>query len=198
MTFVNVIRNKAAFFLVCATIFMIVCAVSMIDSGRCLKTRNASLGIVSFELAWSNERAKQIRSEWESGYCNGDVISFNSQHNAEPGSLIIEKAKQNILLDYLFLFAYPFFFAVSIILLDRPNQVNLSSMAKTMLTLAIAAGLLDSIENIFMYLYLTRSTESSFLFALPATVKFALVVVVIFYLILVFASSLGLVKRRLQ
>lgn len=190
--FVHIVRNKPALSLAFAALFMIVSAVQMVDSGRCLKTKEASNGIISLELAWDKEHAKKIAEEWRAGYCNGDVISFKTQDNPDPSTIIINKAKENIILDFLFLIAYPLFFVVSILLLDPRNaySTEVNGISQIMVTLSIGAGFLDAIENIFMYQFLLGNTDLHFLFTLPATIKFLFVFLVIVFIIVYFIRSI--------
>lgn len=52
-------------------------------TGRCLKTPSAPKGIVSLELAWSNEVAEVIRKEWRQSYCiDGKVIDITENKDA--------------------------------------------------------------------------------------------------------------------
>jgi hypothetical protein len=194
--FVNVIRNNPALSLTFATLFLLITPFRMVDSGRCLKTKLAPGGIVSLELAWSKVHAKNIRDEWRSGYCNGAVISFKPQANVAPSSTIINKAKQNILLDFFFLIAYPVFFVVCILLLDARSNYSsdVDPISQIMLALAAAAGFLDAVENVFMYQFLNGSTDLNFLFNLPAIIKFLCVLAVIIYIVVFFVRSI--VTRR--
>lgn len=190
--FIQVVRNKPALSLAFAALFTIVAAVKMIDSGRCLKTKEAPNGIISLELAWDKQQANRIVEEWERAYCNGAVISFKAQPNADPSTLVIEKAKANILLDYLFLIAYPLFFTVSILLLDPRNaySTEVNDISQIMLAFALGAGFLDAVENLFMYQFLIGNTELHFLFTLPATIKFLFVLVVICFIVVSFVKSI--------
>ena len=190
--FVHIVRSKPALFLAFAALFMIVTAAQMIESGRCLKTKEASNGIISLELAWDKEHARKIVDEWRAGYCNGDVISFKAQEHADPSTFIINKAKENILLDFLFLVAYPFFFVVSILLLDPRNaySTEVNEISQIMIALSVGAGFLDALENLFMYQFLLGNTDLHFLFTLPATIKFLFVLVVIVFIIVYFIRSI--------
>jgi hypothetical protein len=190
--FVHIVRSKPALSLAFAALFMIVSAAKMIETGRCLKTKEAPNGIISFELAWDKHQAHRIVDEWKKGYCSGDVISFKAQESANSSSLIINKAKENILLDFLFLIAYPLFFVVSILLLDPRNaySAEVNDISQIMLALAVGAGFLDAVENIFMYQFLLDNTDLHFLFTLPATIKFLFVLVVILFIIVYFVKSI--------
>jgi hypothetical protein len=190
--FVNVVRNYPALSLALAALFMIVTAVKMVDSGRCLKTKEASNGIISLELAWDKSKAEKIVEEWKTGYCVGDVISFKVQPGVDPSALIVNRAKENILLDFLFLIAYPLFFVVSILLLDPRSSYSteVNGVSQIMVALAIGSGFLDAIENIFMYQFLLDNTRLHFLFTLPATIKFLFILVVIVYIIVYFLRSI--------
>ena len=189
--FVHIVRSKPALSLAFAALFMIVTAVRMIESGRCLKTQEASNGIISLELAWNKEHANRILEEWKTGYCSGGVISFKVKNNVDPSSLIINKAKENIILDFLFLIDYPLFFVVSILLLDPRNafSTEVNEISQIMLALSVGAGFLDAVENVFMYQFLQDNTKLHFLFTLPATIKFLFVLVVILFIIVYFIKS---------
>lgn len=191
--FVHIVRSKPALSLAFAALFMIVTAANMIDTGRCLKTKEAPNGIISLELAWDKEHAKRIVDEWGRGYCSGDVISFKAQANANPASSIINKARENIILDFLFLIAYPLFFVVSILLLDPRNAYSsdVNEISKIMIALSVGAGFLDAIENLFMYQFLLDNTSLHFLFTLPATIKFLFVLVVIVFIVVYFIKSIA-------
>jgi hypothetical protein len=190
--FVNVIRNNPALSLAFSALFMIVVAVKMIDSGRCLKTKEAPNGIISLELAWDKAKAKQIVNEWNAAYCNGSVISFKAQAEVNADSLIVNKAKTNIWIDYIFLIAYPLFFVVSILLLDPRNaySTEVNPISQLMITFAIGSGFLDAIENIFMHQFIIGNTDLHLLFTLPATIKFLFVLVVIIFIIVYFIKSI--------
>jgi hypothetical protein len=192
-TFVLLVRNHPALALAFSALFVITIAVQMIDSGRCLKTNQAPNGIISLELSWNRDDANSIVEEWKRGYCNGDVISFKAQREIDDSARIIEKAKQNIFLDYIFLIAYPLFFVVSILLLDPRNaySYDVNHTSQVMLALSIGAGFLDAVENVFMYLFLTGNTKLHFLFALPATIKFLFVLAVIGFIVVSFMKSIS-------
>jgi hypothetical protein len=189
--FVNIVRNNPALSLVFAALFMIVIAVKMVDSGRCLKTKEAPYGIISLELAWDKTKAKLIVNEWSNAYCNGAVISFKPQADIDANSLIINKAKTNIWIDYLFLIAYPLFFVVTILLLDPRNaySTEVNPISQIMIALAIGSGFLDALENLFMYQFLVGNSDLHFLFTLPATIKFLFVLVVIIFIVVYFVRS---------
>lgn len=190
--FVNVVRNNPALSLAFSALFMIVVAVRMIDSGRCLKTKEAPNGIISLELAWDKAKANQIVDEWNAAYCNGAVISFKAQAEVNDDSLIINKAKTNILIDYLFLISYPLFFVVSILLLDPRNaySTEVNPISQVMITFAIGSGFLDALENLFMYQFLVGNSDLHFLFTLPATIKFLFILVVIMFIVVSFIKSI--------
>jgi hypothetical protein len=190
--FVNVVRNYPALSLLLTALLMIVSAAKMVDSGRCLKTNEASNGIISLELAWDKFQAKRIVAEWNNGYCVGDVISFKANAGANSDALIVNRAKENIVLDFVFLVAYPLFFVVSILLLDPRSaySTEINQTSQVMIAIAIASGFLDAIENIFMYQFLLDKTDLHFLFTLPATIKFIFVLIVIVYIIVTFFRSL--------
>jgi hypothetical protein len=194
--FVHIVRSKPVLSLAFSALLMIVTAANMIESGRCLKTKEAPNGIISLELAWDKAHASRIVEEWKNGYCSGDVISFKAQDNANPTSQIINKAKENIIIDFLFLIAYPLFFVVAILLLDPRNAYSskVNAISQIMIALALGAGLLDAVENIFMYQFLRDNTGLHFLFTLPATIKFLFVLVAIVFIIVYFIRSITIRK----
>lgn len=193
---VNIVRNYPALSLALAALFMIVTAVKMVDTGRCLKTKEAPNGIISLELAWNKSKADKIVAEWQTAYCSGAVISFKAHPDSHPSALIVNKAKANILLDFLFLIAYPLFFVVSVLLLDPRSaySTEVNAASKIMIALALGSGLLDAVENVSMYQYLLGNTDLHFLFTLPATIKFLFVLAVIVFIVVSFLRSI-LVRR---
>lgn len=196
--FVNIIRHRPTLSLAFAVLILIATGSIVAKSGRCLKTKYAPGGIVSLELAWNQLKADTIRNEWNNAYCNGDVIRTGKPAaEINPETLVVNKAKQNILDDIYFLIGYPLFFIICIVLCDskRNYSSEINRGARIFIWLAIASGLLDAVENYFMWKFLNDGETSSVLFALPATIKFVFVLLCIGY-ILVYLVRASLERIR--
>lgn len=91
---------------------------------------------------------------------------------------VIEAAILNILLDFIFILGYGSFLFVLLALTHRYNR---SSDTHTVLlcNITMLAGILDIVENTFMLLFLHAYPIASYAFAIPASVKFGLILVVV-------------------
>jgi hypothetical protein len=171
--FIESVRNSPGtwlFFVITSTFL----TGSMVrQSSDCLKTASAKFGIVSFELAFTNENAAQIKSEWENIECGGS-------HS------IIGLAKSNIFKDMFFLVAYSALFCVCVVLVSRKEFVY----TQYLVLASMAAGALDAIENIFMLQYLGGNYVHPLLFGVPALVKFMIVSALVGYIVLALLARL--------
>ncbi len=195
---INIIRHRPTLSLAFGVVVLLITGGMVGLSGKCLKTKFAPRGIVSLELAWDQRVADTIRAEWQQAYCRGNVIQMKPNTKIpDPGSNVLVKAKRNIADDFYFLIGYPLFFVICIILCDpsRDRSMELSPFARWMVRFSIAAGVLDAIENIFMWQFLEAGDMPSLAFALPATVKFLLIGMLIAYL-LVYLVRTSLIRIR--
>ena len=97
----------------------------------------------------------------------------------------------NILLDFPFIVAYTLFLIV-LILLSKSSVVVTGKewITNAFVLLAIAAALLDVIENIFMLIFLKYFEVVSYLFAIPAIIKFAIIFILVGAIIIRFLKKL--------
>lgn len=129
-----------------------------------LVTAAAPAGIVSFELAHTAERSAAIMASW-----NDDAR---------------RAARVSLLVDYLFMIAYPATLALGCVMVAarvQPKRPRLSSVVRALAAGALVAGALDAIENAALLVQLASvAGETAALVAWGcASVKFALVAVAI-------------------
>ncbi|MBT1700201.1 hypothetical protein KK083_25155 [Fulvivirgaceae bacterium PWU4] len=186
MLFFNTVRRWPRTWLWLAIVLMVLTGFLVSWSGRCLKTTSAPFAIVSLELAWDQRDADTIRNEWQRASCShGNIISDPTV--AAPGDIsVIHTAQKNILDDLWFLMAYTLFFIVCVVRID-PFKLPDQPVTRTtfvFVQLALVAGLLDAIENFFMWRFISGEDIPSDAFAFPATVKFLLVITLTGYILL--------------
>ncbi|MEQ8425937.1 MAG: hypothetical protein RIA63_14560 [Cyclobacteriaceae bacterium] len=143
----------------------------MRPSSSCLITPNTPIAIVDLELAFNQRRAESVKEIWETSLCE------NSLSLAENG---VGAAVMNIILDFLFIAGYTGFFLVLIVLTARKNIQTISGLTMGLCVGALLIGVLDVAENIFMLIFLKVFPVTSYLFAIPASVKFILILSLIF------------------
>ncbi len=129
-----------------------------------LVTAAAPSGIISFELARTVERSAAIMASW----------------NAEARAT----ARESLLVDYLFMIAYPATLALSCVTVAGRMQAawpRLARVARVLAAGAMVAGALDAIENAALLVQLASgATPTAALVAWGcATVKFALVILAV-------------------
>ena len=121
------------------------------------KINTTGKGIVCFELS-GKEQGQQLLKEW---------------HDASP--YLFPKAKQVILIDFLFLFFYSgLLFIISNALMFHERSLFLNTLLRMNLLLAPLAGLLDITENFLMLHNLAHYPDSYISSAVFAWVKFIL------------------------
>jgi hypothetical protein len=125
------------------------------------------MAIVDLELAFNQARANSIKELWTSHQCRG-ALSISS--NAKEASII------NIILDFAFIASYTWFFIVLVALTQANVPLAIDKITLLGCYAALAAGMLDVIENIFMLIFLIVGEINSLLFAVPATIKFVTIV----------------------
>jgi hypothetical protein len=137
-----------------------------------LRTNAAPNGVVSFELAWTPERADAIIFSWE-----------NSRWLDLPQSLDHEISPKlyaafGLGLDYLFMPAYALALSLGLLLMMRGRPVWYLQLAAWMGWGMFAAALFDAVENFALWKELTGSVLSPYpeIAALCASVKFILLI----------------------
>jgi len=145
-----------------------------------LHTVQAPSGIVSFELAKNIDTTQSILASWDS------IAKIN--------------AGLSLGLDFLFLFAYSFFFATTCLLIaENFNKNHLKYKIGILLAyLLLIAGACDAIENIALIKLLLGSNTGiySSIAYYFASVKFTIIAVGTIYIIVGLAISLF--QKRFQ
>jgi hypothetical protein len=140
--------------------FLVVMIIIMRIQGKALVTPVSPLGILDLEFARTAYRLSQLRLFW----------------NAQDLFM-------NIYLDFAFIISYVWFLSVaSMRIMERSGWVRSGKWA---VTLTLAAGLFDLIENflmMFIYQDKLRPELLQAVFGL-AVLKFALIILVIFYIV---------------
>jgi hypothetical protein len=167
MRFFQSVRNSPRLWLFNTIVCTVMTGSMLRQSGECLKTPHAKLGIVSFELAFTTESASTMKTEWENLRCG--------ENNA-----LLQTAKSNISRDMFFLVAYTLLFCVCVVLVSKRNSIYTSFLVCA----AILAGALDAIENVFMLQYLNGNEIHPLLFGIPAFLKFVILVSLFLYVLI--------------
>jgi hypothetical protein len=169
-----------------AGIVLLVAISIMTNSGKCLKTSNAPAGIVSLELTYRAEKAERIKNQWINTQCADGRIA-DAQEKIKSGNAatpVITVARNNIWLDFIFIAVYC---SCAVVWVVRKNgrtvPTVLGRRVRMVLVAVCLAGALDGVENIFMLQFLADSSTHPILFALPATLKFALLMMVAVYIL---------------
>ena len=158
-------------------IWALVLMVVMQVLGRPLQTEAAPAGIVSFELAGSPDRAMQILASWDPHY------------NPTLGYSVVEfytaplYAAFGLGLDYLFMPSYAAAIALGVLLAAGRHKGWFTSLGAILGWGALAAALLDAVENIALWRELLGAILSPWpmVAATCARVKFALILLGIAY-----------------
>jgi hypothetical protein len=138
--------------------------------GRPLRNCIAPEGVLTYEFAWTRDRAEQILRSW--------------------GGLR-PTAERQLLIDFGFLIAYPIFFSVSCALLSE-HSPTLSDVGIVLSWVVLAATPLDATENITLLwmLHHGASTGVAQVAGWCAGIKFVLVYASMGYLLLQGAATL--------
>lgn len=180
---VNYIANHKVKTFWIALLVMVVAAIGMRPSSSCLITADTPKAIIDLELAFDQKEALRIKKLWSSNVC------VNSMAFASNG---LEAAVINTLLDFPFLISYTIFLIVLIALTKRGASFNDNSTT-ILVSGALFAGLLDVVENILMLIFIAIHEIPSYTFAIAASLKFGiillLIIVIIWRLIRVLIAS---------
>ena len=133
------------------------------------------MAIVDLELAFDQATAISIKKLWTAHECDSkSAISSNA----------IEAATINIILDFAFIMAYAWFFIVLVALTQHKDALEMDKLTLLGCYGALTASTLDIIENIFMLIFLIVGEISSLWFAIPATIKFAIIALLIIWVLI--------------
>jgi hypothetical protein len=144
---------------------------------RPLLTEIAPSGIVSFELAGTPERARQILSSW---YVHYDPTSGCSLASAPL------YAAFSLGLDYLFMPSYALAIALGVLLGAGRQRSTFASLGAWLGWGALVAALFDAVENLALWRELTGASLSAWpqVAAICAGLKFALILLGLGYALL--------------
>ena len=138
------LKKSTFYFLLAGTTIMIFL---MLISGHELKTAATPLGIIDLELASSKAAVQNILDVW-----SGDTFS---------GKNLLQQARNNTLLDFIFLLFYAsFLYSVCKLLARSFAHKNIwQKVLSSFAVMALLSGLLDVVENTGMLfsLYLPPS-----------------------------------------
>lgn len=152
-----------------ALLLMVGTALSMRPSSSCLITASTPLAIVDLELAFDQLEAVRIKEVWIANDCSNPLaLSSNG----------LEAAMVNIWLDFPFLLAYTGFLIVLLVLTSKMKQSK-GNITPILMYVTLLAGLLDVVENILMAIFLKVHLIPSYTFALSASLKFGIILVLI-------------------
>lgn len=168
----NITSKRSRSFWIAFTL-LVITALGMRPSSSCLLTAATPKAIVDLELAFDQAAAITIKELWSAHQCIG---RFSSSSNAKEAAII------NIILDFTFIAAYSWFFIVLVALTQPKIRAEVDKLTLVSSYAALGAGMLDVIENISMLIFLIVSEINSLWFAVPATIKFvtiALLIIVI-------------------
>ncbi len=162
------INIKIKLFLLGVTLFLFTV---LRFQGASLKQHYADQGIVSLELAGSAEKTATIVEGW-----NADGL--------------IDKARNNILIDFLFIPFYAIFFYTLTGSISVRLQGRASSLGVALAFSSLIAGMLDLFENLLMLtsIHVGYSDFTAILTAIFAALKFLLLLLALLY-ILIFGST---------
>ncbi|MEQ8364125.1 MAG: hypothetical protein RH948_14730 [Cyclobacteriaceae bacterium] len=155
-------------------VLMVGAALSMRPSSSCLITSSTPLAIVDLELAFDQQDALRIKDVWSANYCS-NLLALSSNG--------LEAAIVNIWLDFPFLLSYSSFLIVLLVLTRKKIPSN-ESITTILIYAALLAGLLDVVENILMIIFMEVHLIPSYTFALSASLKFGIILVLIGAIIL--------------
>ncbi len=150
----------------------IIMMVVMFITGRPLKTATTPGGILSLEFANTRTEVKEILLAWEK--------------TSMEKPAVIDAAKLNTYLDFIFLFFYSLFlYSCCLRLAGKAGQGNsFSKISRRIAPLALVAGGLDIVENAGILKSLQGAPTDSVakITAFCATLKFGLVIFVLVFI----------------
>ena len=151
----------------------------MAKTGIPLKTSQTPLGILNLEFAYNSEKVKAIIDSW-------------SGNHVEK---ILDAAKLNTWLDFIFLFFYAFFLYSCCRFLAKLSNGVVSSIGHWLSIGALAAGILDILENTGMLISLSGhiSDTTSLFTCICSIFKWLLALLAVGYILT--AGIIVLVKK---
>jgi hypothetical protein len=161
------------FFLLAGTLVMIIV---MRWHGKPLtQTPSAKAGIVSLEFAKSKHKANTIVQEWKRA----------------PGADLKKHAINNTWIDFIFILFYSLFLYSACYYFSLKQKKAAASFLRAVALLGLTAGLLDAVENYFLFQMLNEqitNTQALLTFWLAAF-KFSLAGICVLCILVMFLNS---------
>jgi hypothetical protein len=164
---------KQIFILIIATAGTLLLATMMKDQGAPLITCNTSMGILNLEFAATPSSANEVLTAWQATPCN-------------DGRSLVAIAIANTKLDFVFIAFYVLFFYMTSLILGQSLLGMAGKLGLWLRWGSVLAGLLDVVENLFMFNTLQGNITGmgTYATALCAKIKFGLVAACLLYLLL--------------
>ncbi len=177
----SLINNYTKAVLCTVAILTLIMIIIQIKTGHCLKTKFSPDGIVSLELAWDQRTADAIYNEWQKTCKAVQPLCKVTMIESTP---IIEEAIRNIRWDFGFILTYVTLLYVMVVLHESKfNRINYKPYTMMVGILCVAAGLLDIVENILMLQFLSAGDFKNGRITILASLKFAILVLVVVYIL---------------
>lgn len=147
------------------TAVFIVYSFILASSGRSLVTPEAPLGIISFQLAFSESRAQDVLNSWSAIATQRDAL-------------------HNLLLDFPYIVIYGWLLTLLCTRVSRVDPSKSASASKFAQMAWLAAGF-DGLENLALLdeLFIGASQPAAMFAGVSATIKFALILLIIGFLV---------------
>jgi hypothetical protein len=164
---------KQIFILIIAATGTLLLATLMKDQGAPLVTCNTPQGILNLEFAATPTSANAVVSEWQVAPCSN-------------GRSLVTTAVANTKLDFVFIAFYVLFFYMTSLILGQSLPGIVGKLGLWLRWASVLAGLLDVVENLFMFKTLGGNITSmgTFATAICAKIKFGLLAACLLYLLL--------------
>lgn len=164
---------KQLFILIVAVAGTLLLAMMMRDQGGPLVTCNTPQGILNLEFAATPTAANAVVSEWQVAKCVN-------------GPTLVATAIANTKLDFVFIFFYVLFFYMTSLILGQSLPGIVGKLGLWLRWGSVLAGLLDVLENLFMFNTLNGNITGmgTYATAICAKIKFGLLAACLLYLLL--------------
>lgn len=164
---------KQIFILIIAVAGTLLLATMMKDQGAPLVTCNTPQGILNLEFAATPTAAGAVVAEWQASRCN-------------DGRTLVATAVANTKLDFVFIAFYVLFFYMTSFILGQSLPGFAGKLGLWLRWGSVLAGLLDVVENLFMFKTLQSNITGmgTYATALCAKIKFGLLAACLLYLLL--------------
>jgi hypothetical protein len=162
------------------------------STGKPLKTPATPGGILHLEFAYNQQKAEAILQAWST-----PVAALNTTGTTDMRSKI-NQAKINTWWDFLFLFFYSYlFYTLCFFVYEQFKPSRFGNAGRQLAKLSIIAGLLDIVENIFMFSVLNHTYVNWYLpiMVFVSSLKWLLVAVILLYCLIGF-GKLALKNRH--